>query len=182
MRIFYYLGFLLLVLAFAAAAADVVPRTFTRGSGFVSAYDLLYAAWPGKLVVAQIHVEKLSSALWDPILIGLLALPGWLLLGLPGGLLAWFHRPNREMSPEVAEGLRRQEELLQLYDKLEQEARDAGYADEEHDQGPNLDSHDTFDFIIADGDPDFSDMPIAPDGDADGGGGGGDGEGEGEKR
>ena len=91
MRVFYYLGFMLLMLAFASGAAEVVPRTFTRGEGggFVSAYDLLYAAWPGKLVVAQIHVEKLSSALWDPILTGLLAMLVWLLLGLPGGALAW---------------------------------------------------------------------------------------------
>ena len=111
MRIFYYLGCMLLLLGFASGAAEVVPRTFTRGGGggFVSAYDLLYAAWPGKLVVFQIHVERLSSALWDPILIGLLALPAWLLLGLPGGALAWFQRPNKVMSSEVAEGLRRQE-------------------------------------------------------------------------
>ncbi len=167
---FFFLGFMLLILAFAAAAADVVPRTFSRGGGIVSAYDLLYAAWPGKLVIAQIHVEKLSSALWDPIITGLLTMPAWLLLGLPGGLLAWFHRPHREMSPEVAEGLRRQEELLQLYDRLEEEAREAGYDVDEYDQGPNLDSHDTIDFIIADGDPDFSDMPAAPDADAPGGG------------
>ena len=170
MRVFYYLGFMLLMLAFASGAAEVVPRTFTRGEGggFVSAYDLLYAAWPGKLVVAQIHVEKLSSALWDPILTGLLAMPAWLLLGLPGGALAWFYRPNKEMSPEVAEGLRRQEEILQLYDKLKREAREAGYAEDEYDQGPTLDSHDTIDFILADGDPDFSETPFAPDPDADG--------------
>jgi len=172
MKIFYYLGCMLLMAAFAAGAADVVPRSFARGGGgFVSAYDLLYAAWPGKLVVAQIHVERLSSALWDPILTGLLALPAWLLLGLPGGALAWFHRPNREMSPEVAEGLRRQEELLQLYDKLEEEAREAGFDKDEYDQGPVLDAHDSIDFDYADGDPDFSDLPLAPEADYNSGGG-----------
>lgn len=171
MRVFYYLGFTLLLLAFASGAAEVVPRTFTRGGGggFVSAYDLLYAAWPGKLIVAQIHVEKLSSALWDPILTGLLAMPAWLLLGLPGGALAWFHRPHKEMSPEVAEGLRRQEEILQLYDKLEREAREAGYDDSVDDQGPTLERHNSIDFDYADGDPDLSEFPFASDPDANGG-------------
>lgn len=164
MRFLYYLGFMLLILAFIAGAADVVPRNFARagGSGFVSAYELLYAIWPGKIVIAQIQVERISSILWDPILIGLLAFPAWLLLGLPGGLLAWLNRPYKELSPEVAESMKRQEENLQLYDKLSQDAREAGFGDDEYDHSPNLEDHDTIDFSHAPGDPDLSNTPLEP--------------------
>ena len=156
---------MLLILAFTAGAADVVPRNFARGggNGFVSAYDLLYAIWPGKLIVAQILAERLSPLLWDPFLIGLLTLPAWLLLGLPGGLLAWFNRPNKELSPEVEESMRRQEENLQLYDKLVQDAQEAGFGDEEFDQTPDLEDHDTIDFSHVNSDPDLSDVPTEPD-------------------
>jgi hypothetical protein len=173
MRFLYYLGFMLLILAFISGAADVVPRNFARsgGNGFVSAYDLLYAIWPGKLVIAQIHIERLSSALWDPILIGLLAFPAWLLLGLPGGLLAWLNRPYKELSPEAEESMRRQEESLQLYDKLSQDAREAGYGNNEYDQSPNLESHDSIDFNHVISDPDFSNTPLETDVSAVGGGG-----------
>ena len=92
MRLLFYLGFMLLILAFAAGAADVIPRNFARGggSGFVSTFDLLYAIWPGKLIVAQIHVERLSPLLWDPLLIGLLPVQPGVLLGVRGGLWACF--------------------------------------------------------------------------------------------
>ncbi len=162
MRFLYYLGFMLLILAFTAGAADVVPRNFARGSsnGFVSAYDLLYAIWPGKLVIAQIHIERLSSILWDPFLTGLLTLPAWLLLGLPGGLLAWFNRPNKELSPEIEESIKRQEENLQLYDKLVKDAQEAGFGDEEFEQGPNLEGHEIIDFNHVTSDPNLSDVQL----------------------
>jgi len=165
MRLLFYLGFMLLILAFAAGAADVIPRNFARGggSGFVSTFDLLYAIWPGKLIVAQIHVERLSPLLWDPLLIGLFTLPAWLLLGLPGGLLAWFNRPNKELSPEVEESMRRQEENLQLYDKLVQDAKEAGFGDEAFDESPNIESHDNIDFNHMNSDPDLLDIPTNDD-------------------
>jgi len=168
MRFLYYIGFMLLILAFASAAADVIPRNFARNGGgsFVSAYDLLYAIWPGKLVVAQIYVERLSFVLWDPFLTSLLAFPAWLLLGLPGGLLAWLNRPFKELSPEIIESMRQQEESLQLYDKLTQDARDAGFDDEEYDQSPSLEGHDSIDFSNVNSDPDFTAMPLEPEANA----------------
>ena len=167
MRIFYFLGMILLMLAFAAGAADVVPRTLARhgGSGFVSAYDLWYAAWPGKLVVAQIQVESLSPVLWDPVLTGLLALPAWLLLGLPGGAMVWFFRPNKEMSQELADDLKRHEDHFQLYENLAREAREAGIDDSEDDRAP------TNQELYPDGgDPVFSETPFGSDPDLDGNG------------
>ena len=164
MRLLFYLGFMLLVLAFTAGAADVIPRNYARGggNGFVSAYELLYAIWPGKLIVAQIHTERLSPLLWDPLLIGLLTLPAWLLLGLPGGLLAWFNRPHKELSPEVEESMRRQEENLQLYDKLVQDAQEAGFGDEAFDESPDIEGHDNIDFSHVNSDPDLSDISMEP--------------------
>jgi hypothetical protein len=165
MKFLYYLGLMLLILAFTAGAADVIPRNFERGggNGFVSAYDLIYAIWPGKLVIAQIHIERFSPILWDPILIGFLTFPAWLLLGLPGGLLAWFYRPNKVLSPEIEESIRRQEENLQLYDKLVQDAQEAGFGDEEFNQGPNLESHEIIDFNHVTSDPDLSNVSLDSD-------------------
>lgn len=140
MRVFFYLGWVLLVLAFAAGAAQVVPRSLPGGASgsIVSAYELWYAAWPGSLVVAQIRVEKLLAPwVWDPVLVTLLKLPAWLLFGLPGGLLTWFLRPHREMSAAELEDLKKQEESLLLYDRLAQEAREAGFGDDEDDQLPD---------------------------------------------
>ncbi|MBT3307698.1 MAG: hypothetical protein HN377_14615 [Alphaproteobacteria bacterium] len=137
MRILFILGWILLGLAFFAGAADVVPRTLTRsGGGIVSAHDLWYAVSPGKLVVAQIHVERLSPALWNPILTGVLSLPLWFLLGLPGLSFAWFLRPHKQMTPQQEEDLRRQQEHFELYDKLVDEARAAGYDGSEDDTAP----------------------------------------------
>ena len=130
MRALFYLGWVFLLLAFAAAAAETIPRAMQGGGGFfVSAYDLWYAAWPGSLVVAQIQVEKLSSALWDPVIVGVLALPGWLLFGGPGSLLVWFCRPFKGMTEQELEDLQKQEESLLLYERLAREAEEAGHTD-----------------------------------------------------
>ena len=145
MRVFFYLGLAFLVLAFAAAAAETIPRTFPEDYGFfISAHDLWYAAWPGSLVVAQIQVERLSPALWDPVLAGLLALPAWFLFALPGVLLIWYCRPHKEMSPAEREDLKKQEESFLLYEQLAREAREAGYT-EGDDQAPDHEGHDLID-------------------------------------
>jgi len=147
MKVLFYLGWLLLALAFAAGAAAVVPRAITGGGGFVvSAYDLWYAAWPGSLITTQIKIERnLAPWLWDPLLVTVLSAPAWLLLGLPGGLLAWHTRPNREMSAAERDDLAKQEESFRLYDRLTREAREAGIDEAEDDQLPDHRSHDVID-------------------------------------
>ncbi len=140
MRFFFYLGGVLLLLAFAGAAAEAIPRSLSGGPAdggwFFSAYEIWYAASPGSLVVSQIRVEKLSPALWDPIIVSLLALPAWALFGVPGGLLTWYCRPHKEMTAEQEEDLRSQEETLLLFDKLVREAGEAGHGGDEDDQAP----------------------------------------------
>ncbi len=177
MRVLFYLGWLLLFLAFVGAAAEAVPRSLPGGAGgggwFVSAYDLWYAAKPGSLVVAQIQVERISSVLWDPVIVALLALPAWLLFGLPGVLLTWFFRPHKKMTAEQHEDLQKQEESLLLFDKLTQEARAAGFDDDEDDRAPSHEGQDIIDVTDRGGEPAFQEIPFAPDPDLDGGGDGG---------
>lgn len=144
MKILFYLGWALLVMAFAAGAAQVVPRTLSGGTSgpVVSAYELWYAAWPGSLIAAQIRIERLLHPwLWDPALVTLMKLPAWLLFGLPGGLLTWFLRPNRQISEAEREDLLKQEESLLLFDRLAREASEAGFSDDEDDQSPNHAGH-----------------------------------------
>ncbi len=183
MRLLFFLGWLLMFLAFVGAAGEAIPRSLPGGavgSGwFVSAYDLWYAAQPGSLVVTQIQVEKLSPVLWDPVIVALLALPAWLLFGLPGVLLTWFCRPHREITAEQREDLQKQEESLLLFDKLTEEARAAGFDDGEDDRAPSHVGQGIIDVTDRGGDPVFPEIPFAPDPDWDGGGAG-DGEEDGE--
>lgn len=147
MKGLFYTGWLLLALAFAAAAAEVVPRALPGGDhGFwVSAHDLWYAAWPGSLVTTQIRIERALPWVWDPLLTTLLTLPAWALIGVPGALLTWFSRPRKEMSAAEREDLEKQEESFRLYDRLAREAREAGIDDSEDDQLPDHGSHDIID-------------------------------------
>jgi len=147
MKVLFYLGWALLALAFAAGAAEVVPRSMASGRAFfVSAYDLWYSAWPGSLITTQIRIERhLHPMLWDPMLVTLLKLPAWLLIGLPGGLLAWFNRSKKQMSEAELLDLQKQEESFRLYDRLAREAREAGFGDHEDDQLPDHASHDLID-------------------------------------
>ncbi len=183
MRVLFLLGWLLMFLAFVGAAAEVVPRSLPGGAAntrwFVSAYDLWYAAWPGSLVVFQIQVERILPALWDPVMVTLLAPPTWLLFGGPGILLIWLFRPHRKLTAEQQEDLRKQEETLFLFDKLADEAREAGFDAGEDDQAPDhgpgiIDITDT-DGATAPASEDayLSDLELDNDGENDGENGGG---------
>ena len=146
MRVFFYLGWVFLLLAFAGAAAEVLPRTLPGGGGvFISTHELWYAAWPGSYVVTQIQVERISPALWEVLRASVLALPAWMLFGVPGGALVWFCSPHKKMTRHQREELQRQEEALILYDKLAQEAHEAGFDDGEDDQTPVHYHHDLID-------------------------------------
>jgi hypothetical protein len=189
MKGLFYFGWVLLGLAFVAAAAQVVPRMLPGGStsGVVSAYELWYAAWPGSLVVTQIKVEKfLHPWLWDPMLVTVLKAPAWLLVGLPGGLLTWFLRPNRQLTELEREDLEKHEDALRLFDQLAREAEQAGYGEDEDDRLPDHTSHGLIDgdgVTTLEADYDLNTDGLAGDEDAgyagpkdgDGGGPGGDG-------
>lgn len=150
----FYLGWLLLVLAFAAASAEAV----TTGPGiFMSAHDLWYAISARSFTLTQIRIERISPVLWDPVLTSLMAVPAWFLFGLPGTLMAWFFRPGRKLSPQEEEDHRKHAESLFLYDELAEEARREGYGDGD-DMSPDHSGHDAMDALEEEPVPTDDDM------------------------
>ena len=143
-----YPGWVLLLAAFAAAAAEVmVPTAPGIRSIFVSAYELWYTVWPGSLIRTQIHVERLSPFLWDPLIVTVLALPGWFLFGLPGVMLTWMSRPRGFADARARAEVRKYEEAMLFYDDLIREARNQGMDRDGDDMSPDHSGHDTLDEI-----------------------------------
>lgn len=147
-KVFFYAGWGLLALAFAAGAAEAAVRAEPGANMvFISARQLWYSLAPADFVIAQIHVERLSPVLWDPVALSLLAFPAWALLGLPGAALTWSLRPRRELSDEERADLEDREATLFLYDELARDAHDQGYRDGD-DMAP---SHEQYNPLEADG-------------------------------
>ncbi len=126
MRPIFFAGCALLVLALVAAAAETMAHVTPGVSGVVlSAHDVLYTLWPSKLIVAKIHIENWFGAwAWDPVALAVLALPGWLIFGLPGAILAWIGRRKTDVDEET---FRQIEDSMFLYDSLAKQASEEGY-------------------------------------------------------
>jgi len=124
-RLLFGLGLALLVGAFAAAVGEMIARTIPGVSRFYVPADELWAALgPRSYRDAQRWItDALHPALWDPVLVTLMRLPGWALFGVPGGLLAWFFRPQRE-PPEDFDP-----DAPFLYDELAKRAQEEGYGE-----------------------------------------------------
>jgi len=100
-------------------------------------YDVWYAYSPRTLIVTQIRFEKYAPVLWDPVLVTVLQLPGWLLFGVPGVAMVWHFRANKTMSDEDREDYERQKESLFVLDELSREARNhEDYDPHEDDRAP----------------------------------------------
>ncbi|MBT6406117.1 MAG: hypothetical protein HOK06_00810 [Rhodospirillaceae bacterium] len=132
MRLLFYFGLSMLGLAFVAAAAETVSHAMPGGenSFIIPARDLWYALWPKSFLIAEIRAERIAPWLWDPVILTILQLPGWAVLGIPGGFIAWFTRPNHGTG-----GDHDVEEVLasfDLYDELTREALKTNDPDEEH--------------------------------------------------
>ncbi|MDP6925998.1 MAG: hypothetical protein QGG84_02790 [Rhodospirillales bacterium] len=94
MRIGKIIGWALLIGAFVFAGAETAAQgiAVSQGGSFghKSAYTVLSTLLPDFLTALRIFIEtNLSPALWDPVITGILVLPGWLTLGVPGIFLAW---------------------------------------------------------------------------------------------
>ncbi|MBC8239834.1 MAG: hypothetical protein H8E30_05080 [Alphaproteobacteria bacterium] len=137
MRFLFYAGWVLLLIAFLITAVDPYLTLLGTGGMWVPALDVWYAYSPRTFILTQIRIEKFSPALWDPVIVTVLQIPGWLLFGLPGTAMTWFFRPNRVMSDDVREEYERQKESLFVLDELSRQARrDEDYDATEDDQAP----------------------------------------------
>jgi hypothetical protein len=119
---FFFLGIVLIVSALLAAAMKTGARVHADGMGMViSAYELWYILWPGKLVVTQALVERhLHAAVWQLVAVPVLSLPAWLLAGAPGVFLAWRFRAHRGDDDESHES-------LFVFDQLAEAAKRDGF-------------------------------------------------------
>jgi len=88
------LGWGLLVAAFLAAALETAAQGITREWGAMAARDVLAVLAPDLFEAFRDRVDSaLHPAVWDYVILPLLFLPGWLLIGVPGGLLVWLFQP-----------------------------------------------------------------------------------------
>ena len=89
-------GLLLLIGAFVFAAAGNAARGVSGESSFlgiVGAARVLEILAPEFLSnISNLIKNHLHPFIWDPLLLGILALPGWLILGFPGAVLLWKYR------------------------------------------------------------------------------------------
>lgn len=82
-------GWLLLGAAFLAAGAESAAQAMAQEWGFMAASDVMRVLTPHLFDAMESAITPIA---WDLIVLPLLALPGWLLLGLPGAVLAWRYR------------------------------------------------------------------------------------------
>ncbi len=112
-KVGFLMGWMCFALAFIAAAAESA-----LGEDFItSANDVLVAAIPGKWIAFKL---RHASFFFDNFVLPIFQLPGWLIAGLPAGLLLWTCRPHREkIDPELLES-------LTTYDRLAEMAEEEG--------------------------------------------------------
>ena len=133
MRMFFYIGLLLIGCSFMLAAAETAWHSMPGSvHGFiVPAHDLWYTLWPKNLIIFEIRIERLFGAwAWDPVMLTFLKLPAWLIFGAPGVFLLISFRPNRD--PESIEEMAKTVESLELYDHLTKLAKEENPPGEEH--------------------------------------------------
>lgn len=125
-QVFFIVGVGMLTGAFIAGVAEaVISRTASEYGWFISARDLWHELRPESLLMAQFLVKKhLAYWLWNPVIVGLLGIPAWLLLGGPGMVLVW------KCSPRHGEAEDLDEDSLYLYDRLAEAAKNEGYEDD----------------------------------------------------
>ena len=135
MIVVFLVGVALIVTALLAAAMETGARVHADGIGAVmSAYELWYILWPGKLVVTQALVERhLHAAVWQFMAVPILSLPAWLLAGAPGVFLAWRYRPHRHGDEDDEDP----NESLFVFDELADAAKRDGFAEEDDDMAPD---------------------------------------------
>jgi hypothetical protein len=118
MKVLFLIGWGLLIVAFGAAAAEMAASATGGARGFFIAFHQVIAGlWPNAWA-------SLQNTLGTGVSKAVFALPGWLTFGLPGGLLVWFCRSNKE---DLSEEDR---DSMDLFDELSKQAKRDGYGDE----------------------------------------------------
>jgi hypothetical protein len=134
MKAIFSLGWVFLAAGFISVMAETSARLSTETSGaIVSASELWNALSPGTFIAAQNLIEGVSSVLWDPILLGIMFLPAWLIFGGPGAAMAWLCQPNRHKT-----GIDDDISSLSVYDDLSQFAKEEGYDKGIDDMAPSF--------------------------------------------
>ena len=161
MRLLFYFGWFLIVLALASVSAEHI----VRDSGMiVPAYDLWFAISAKHFTISQIRIERISINLWDPVLKTILLAPAWFLFGVPGIAFTWFYRPNRFLSKEEEDDQHKQVEQLFLLDELASDAKTNGHVDNNEDYYIAPDYYDNSAFEEMNGQVDNNeDIYVSPD-------------------
>jgi hypothetical protein len=95
-------GWCLLVMAFVFTAAEAVVHGLLKEYGIVASSKVLEVLAPDTLAhMKAAIVDNISSLAWDPFMLSLLQLPGWILLGGPGVFLVWFFRDRTPGDSEL---------------------------------------------------------------------------------
>ena len=99
MKLLRPIGYLFLAVAAVSFVTVVVTSVNGSGSGVMTSFGEQWGKLnPGGLNLVQAIVQRyLHPALWDPILVDILLLPGWLVFGAPG-LLFFFLGGSREIN------------------------------------------------------------------------------------
>ena len=127
MKALFLIGWVFLIIAFGAAAAEMAAGALSKTRGaFVSFSSVIAAMWPTVW-------SALQSALGPGLSKAIFALPGWLTFGLPGGLLVWFCRPNKEALSQE------DHDSMFLFDELSKQAKADGY--DENSREEYFDDH-----------------------------------------
>jgi hypothetical protein len=104
MLLWRFFGWGLLVVAFVFTAAEAVAHGVVGEYGIMAASRVLDILAPEVLVSLKTLVaENIHPLAWDPLLVSLMKLPGWLLLGGPGVFLIWFFRDRSADAFETAD-------------------------------------------------------------------------------
>ena len=92
-------GLLLLAGGFAQLVVDGARSLAAGAVSLAPMSALVEAAAPGRLAVWGPKVGGVSAFLWDPVLTGVLAAPGFVVLALAGCALLLLARQRRDASP-----------------------------------------------------------------------------------
>jgi hypothetical protein len=93
MRLCRIIGWIIILLAIAAAGHEIIAAFEARSYHFKAFGELWYMIDRASLNVFQAAIQRhVWPFLWDGVIAYILLMPAWLVLGVPGTLIAWLCR------------------------------------------------------------------------------------------